>query len=129
MVLIQCRVYTHIPASLSPTAESAGTTCSVQDFSERFLRLAVDTSQPWLEEAGEGTRLFVTIHVPGRDEPFRLACNLHRLGEAYLVLALTAIYKDRRFQNMDLIDELDLKTTLLHHPETQRALAEEAAEG
>ncbi|MDF1551651.1 MAG: hypothetical protein P1P84_01250 [Deferrisomatales bacterium] len=123
------RVYTCLPASLSPEPDAVGTPCSVQDFSDRFLRLEVDASQGWLTAAREGDRLFLTIHVPGRPAPFLLAATLHRRGAAYLVLALTAIHKDRRFQKMDLLDELDLKTTLLHHPETQRSLAEEAALG
>ncbi len=123
------RVYTCLPASLSPEPDAEGTPCSVQDFSDRYLRLEVDASQGWLKTARAGDRLFLTIHVPRRSEPFLLAGTLHRLGSAYLVLALTAIHKDRRFQNMDLIDELDLKTTLLHHPETQRHLSEEASLG
>jgi hypothetical protein len=123
------RVYTCLPASLGPEPDAAGTPCSVQDFSDRYLRLEADATQGWLSTLREGERLFLTIHVPGRPEPFRLAATLHRRGSSYLVLALTAISKNRRFQQMDLMDELDLKTSLLHHPETQRSLAEATAQG
>ena len=121
------RVYTRIPATLSAELEGEGFPCSVQDFSERYLRIVVDGSQPWVEGVREGVKVVLTVHVPGRSEPFLLRGAVHRRGEAYLVVELAAIYKQKRFQNMDMIDELDLKTTLLHHPETQQSLAEEAA--
>lgn len=123
------RVYTRIPATVGPTAGSPGYPCSVQDFSDRYLRLEVDESQAWLRQVQPGAKLFLTIQVPGRPAPFVLGCAVHRRGEAYLVLSLAAILKDRRFQDLDMLDELDIKTSLLHHPETQQSLAEEAARG
>lgn len=113
------RIYTAIPAALGESPDGEPHPCTIRDFSERFVRVDLATDDSLRADLAEGRRLFLTVPLPHQDRAFVLRATVHRLGEAETVLALTGILKARRFENLDLVDELDLKTSLLHHPATQ----------
>lgn len=113
------RIYTAVPASLAEAPETDAHACTIRDFSERFLRVDLAAGDPFWEGLADGKRIFVTVGLPHQSRVLVLRAAVHRRDGDHAVLALTGILKDRRFETLDLIDELDLKTSLLHHPATQ----------
>jgi hypothetical protein len=116
------RVYTKIPATVAETQETEPHDCWIRDFSERFVRIQIRQSEEFLASLRDGDRVLLSIDLEHESRAFVVKGSVHRKGKDDLVLALSSILKEGRFQDLDLIDELDLKTTLLHHPETQRTI-------
>jgi len=116
------RVYTRIPAGLAQDPKGEKHPCTILDFSERYLRLELSPESSLRAQTGEGSRLFLFVDFQHRDQRVLLKGTAHRFTADGLVLGLQAIYKHQRFQNLDLLDELDLKTSLLHHPTTIKTL-------
>lgn len=112
------RIYTQIPSTVAVDVNGPRYVCSVLDFSERYLRLNMEDSPKFTESMREGTRLFVIIDGDGAGQAILLGGQVYRKRGPNVILALTHILKDRRLQRLDPIDELELKTRLLHHPKT-----------
>ncbi len=117
------RIPTRIPATLSVDRDEPGRPCAILDFSERYLRVAVDGEPP------PTPRAVIRIDLPDGSRSFVLRCKIHRSEENQVVLAVTGILKNRRFQPLEVVDELDFKTSLLHHPDTHRVLVGDGGEG
>jgi len=118
------RVYTHIPATVAVDVTGPRYKCQVVDFSERYLRLNMEDSPQFTETLREGSKIFVVIDGEGGAPTILLGGQLFRKRSTNCILALTHILKDKRFQRIDPIDELELKTRLLHHPKTLESKAE-----
>jgi hypothetical protein len=121
------RVHTRIPAVLAEDPKGEKYACSILDFSERHLRLELPPDSPLRGGTREGSRLFLIIDFQHRAQRVVLKAAAQRVTAEGLVVALQSIYKDKRFHTLDLIDELDLKTSLLHHPTTLKILHGEGA--
>ncbi len=110
------RIPTRIPATLSVDRDEPPRPCAILDFSERYLRVAVAGGP------APTRRAVIRIDLPDGSRSFVLRCKVHRTEGDQVVLAVTGILKNRRFQSLEVVDELDFKTSLLHHPDTHRVL-------
>jgi len=116
------RVYTSIPAVLAEEMDGERHRCTILDFSERFVRLGLESDSLLRGRVREGSRLLLLVEFRHRNQRVLLRGMTHRVTAEGMVLGLQSVYKNKRFQNLDLIEELDLKASLLHHPSTVRAL-------
>lgn len=112
------RIYTHIPATVAVDVNGPRYKCILLDFSERYIRLNMDDSQQFAASLREGSKLFVVIEGEPGSQAILLGGQVYRKRQFNCILALTHILKDKRLQRIDPIDELELKTRLLHHPKT-----------
>lgn len=112
------RIYTQIPATVAVDVNGPRFKCILLDFSERYIRLSMDESQQFCQSLREGSKLFVVIEGEPGSIAILLGGQVYRKRHFNCVLALTHILKDKRLQRIDPIDELELKTRLLHHPRT-----------
>lgn len=112
------RVYTHIPATVAVDVSGPRYQCTLLDFSERYLRLSMDASPKFAAGLREGTKIFVLIEGEQPSQTILLGGQIYRKRAVNCVIALTHILKDNRLQRIDPLDELELKTKLLHHPKT-----------
>ena len=112
------RVYTHIPATVAIDVAGPKYPCTLLDFSERYLRLSLEASPSFCQGLREGAKLFVVIEGDQPSQVILLGGQVYRKRELFCVLVLTHVLKDKRLQRLDPIDELELKTKLLHHPKT-----------
>lgn len=116
------RVSTRIPASLQLSAEGAEHPCLLEDFSERFARVRLRDKDALFEGLESGRRLLLHLDLPPSDSGTTLQAAVYRKVRGSVVLELRALLKDGRFSTLQLVDQLDLKARLLHHPETQSLL-------
>lgn len=112
------RVYTHIPATVAVDVSGPRYQCTLLDFSERYLRLSMDDSPKFAAGLRESAKIFVLIEGDQPSQTILLGGQVYRKRGANCVIALTHILKDNRLQRIDPLDELELKTKLLHHPKT-----------
>jgi hypothetical protein len=117
----QMRLRTHIPVTVkaSETAPDLGGT--LVDFSESSLRIRLNEgTDPLADRKG----LIATIDLsgsaaPGQAQRFVFAGKVLRRDDDCVVLGLTGRLKQNRFRDMELMDSLDLKASLLQHPATE----------
>ncbi len=112
----QMRVRTAIPVSLHLADEGPVFDCLLVDFTECSLKLRLDGAAGLI---GERRNLVVTIDLPAQGRKFVLAGRVLRRDGDFFVLSLSSRLKDTRFRDIELMDALDLKATLLQHPSTR----------
>lgn len=112
------RLYSKIPAVLS-IVEQDEQSCIIQDFSEKSFRISMLKGNKIPGNVIEGMKVTLTIKLENESDQIVLRCSVAKKNENYLVLFPTAIEKDKRFRDFDQMDELFVKTTLIHHPQSQ----------
>ncbi len=112
----QMRVRTAIPVSLQSADEAPPFTAMMVDFTESSLKLRLD---PSADPVAERKNLIITIDLPAHGRKFILGGRPLRRDGDYLVISLTSRFRDSRFRDIELMDALDLKATLLQHPSTR----------
>lgn len=112
----QVRVRCAVPVILQPSEEGPGFAATLIDFSESSLRLRLDQSADLLAERKQ---LIVTIALPQQDRKFVLCGRVLRREADDIVLSLSSRLREDRFRDIELLDALDLKSTLLQHPSTR----------
>lgn len=118
------RVYTQIPATVATDVNGPRFKCTLLDFSERYLRLNMEDLKLLASGLKEGSKLFVIIEGDNASSPILMGGQVYKKRDNNCILALTHVLKDKRLQRIDPIDELELKTRLLHHPKTLETKAE-----
>lgn len=115
------RVRTRVPLQLRTSPQDPARDCTLDDFSERFLRIRLPEGCP-TGELAPGRRLALRLDLEEQGRAFIFQANVFRLQKGTVVVELIAILREGRFVELRVVDELDLKATLLQHPETQRLL-------
>lgn len=123
------RVATRIPIALRASGDAEEHSALIQDFSERFLRIGWDGEGPPLDRLPPGERVAVALDLPDQRRRFLLQGTVFRRTRGSAVVELTGLHHNGRFAPLQLVDQLDLKATLLHHPETQRLLGDHSTGG
>lgn len=114
------RVNTHLPATLS--LRDGGTyACTLRDFAEQSVLLNLDESNEELDRLSEFRRLTLCFDLGTERQPkvFELDGNMYRNAGGRLVMKLQGIYKQGKLKDLDLVDILEIKASLLRHPATQ----------
>lgn len=118
------RVDTSIPVVMKVKGNEQELSCVLKDFSEKSFRLDFGTSK---FDLGKLNHTSVTIKVDDGKEfgekIYLLGGTITRTNEDSLVVKLEKIYRDDKFIDLHLIDLLEIKSSLLHHPETQKRLS------
>lgn len=115
------RVHTCIPLVFRTSPQSAPQPCTLEDFSERFLRIRPPEGAP-SEDLTPGRRLALRLDLEAQGRTFVLQAAVFRHTKGAVVVELQGIFKEGRFVELHVVDQLDLKAALLQHPETQRLL-------
>lgn len=117
------RVSTRIPLALRSPGDEAPIACTMEDFSERFVRVRLAESGADAEKRlSSGARLLFTLNLADRGKPFVLQGVVRRKTRSTVVIELKALLKEGRFADFQLVDQLAFKAALLDHPATQAAL-------
>jgi len=120
------RVNTRLPATLS--LRDGGTyACTLRDFAEQSVQLNLDESNEELDRLTEFRRLTLCFDLGSERQPkcFELDGSMYRKSGGRLVMKLQGIYKGGKLKNLDLVDILDIKASLLRHPTTQAVVQED----
>lgn len=112
----QMRVRTAIPVTLQSSDDMPPVTAMMVDFTETSLKLRLG---PSTDPVAERKNLIITIDLPAHGRKFIFGGRPLRSDGDYLVLSLTSRFRDSRFRDIELMDALDLKATLLQHPSTR----------
>ncbi len=119
------RVNTRLPATLS--LRDGGTyACTLRDFAEQSVQLNLDETSEELDRLSEFRRLTLRFDLGTEHQPkvFELDGCMYRNTGGRLVMKLQGIYKEGKLKDLDLVDILDIKASLLRHPASQAASQE-----
>lgn len=113
------RLNTRLPATLS-VRDGNSYACTLLDFAEQSMQLQLDESDAELEALTEFRRLTLRVDLGSEMQPnvFELGGSLYRKNGDSMVMRLQGIYKNQKLENLDLVDILDIKSSLLKHPAT-----------
>ena len=116
----QARIGTHIPAFVKTAGRAVGQEGALLDFTDLEIKVQLDKgTRPF----APFDRLIVTIDlsgVAGKGQPqqFTFMGKVVRRDRESLVLELVSRLKQNGFCNIELMDRIDLKASLLQHPAT-----------
>jgi len=111
------RIRTNLPVTVAVSGCHDPFTACLVDFSEYSLRMRC--GQDLLTLAGLGSRkIYVRLEIPTTGRHFDLQGRLVRCGDEDLVLGLTHLRVGEEFEEIGLLSALDIKASLLQHPET-----------
>lgn len=112
----QMRVRTAIPVTLQTADDAPPCTAMMVDFTESSMKFRLGREAG---EVAERRNLIVTIDLPAHGRKFILGGRTVRRDGDTLVISLVSRFRDARFRDIELMDALDLKATLLQHPSTR----------
>lgn len=116
----QCRVKTQIPVLLQLSEDSVPYPCQLIDFSESSLKIHFGGAESAaLARITDRKQVIVTIELPQQQRSFVLLGKVVRKGEDFIVTSLSGLIEGGRFKELELLDALDLKATLLQYPQTR----------
>jgi len=120
------RLQTTLPATLT-IRDGETHECTLMDFSEESVQLKFETVSADLMALTEYRHLTLNFSVAtdSRNKLYSLDGVMFRKTDASLVMKLLGIYKNGKLEALGLVDILDIKASLLQHPETQKALQSE----
>jgi hypothetical protein len=121
------RIPTSIQALLTRNPDVLSHRCVIQDSSENRMRVGFDTDNPPKEPIRKGDRVVLTIPSSHPHKELTYSATVCRKETDYIVLMLTGVHKNGIVRSLELIDELEFKTLLLNHSETQRSLVSRKA--
>ena len=116
------RLQTNLPAKLT-IKDGGAYDCTLIDFSEESVQLQFKETNVELDALTEFRHITLTINtsVGHQSKEFVLDGVMFRKTGASLVMKLHGIYKDGNLETLGLVDILDIKASLLHHPDTTGA--------
>jgi len=118
------RLQTSIPAILS-MGEAGSHNCALVDFSEGSVQLHFEDSNASLKALTKSHQLILKIDVgiDGQHKVYVVEGRMYRKTDTSLVMKLKGIYKGGDLpEPIGLVDILEIKASLLRHPETQKLL-------
>ncbi len=114
------RLATQLPAVLQTAPEAERQPCTLEDFSERFVRVRLESRGQGQAAWVEGKRVILSVHIDPGPGSVVLQAVIFRRRKDGLVLELKTVLRDGRFTEFHLVDQLELKSAFLHHPSTSR---------
>ena len=113
----------------SPIKNSSGITCTVIDCSEQYVGLQLSQLLPRqnIQSLTEGKSVRVLLPIPSLNKTFDLKGNIcaARVKNNMVVVELQAIRKDNTYKDLELVDKLDLRSSLIQNSNEMRALSAE----
>ncbi len=114
------RIDTNIPGRVQKSKDKTWHDCQIIDFSDKFVRLALEVKKYRMESFVMGIDIVLDVDPDASDKSLVVHGSIHRKRKNYIVISYKSIMKSGRFQPVDVLDELYIKSTLLGHPETDR---------
>ena len=113
----------------SPMKNASGVSCTVIDCSEQYvgLQLSKELPQQDTRSLAEGKSVRVLLPIPSLNKTFDLKGKIcaYRAKNNMVVVELQAIQKDNTYQDLELVDKLDLRSSLIQNSNKMRALSAE----
>jgi hypothetical protein len=119
------RIYTNIPTNLAEARESEAHLCKILDYSEGYMRVGLDRSDPLWTKLSKGSPIFVSLDLPHKSCAIMMQAMVLRIQGDQIILKLTSILRGRQFKELDFIDKLELKASLIEHTATQKLSSSE----
>lgn len=114
------RFRTWIPAILSLAGNNNSARCHLFDFSDECAQIRFDEGNTLPGNITDDTEAVITFQLDDTSPSITIKGSVLRKSHDAIVITLDQILKDERFTNLDMIDLLAIKSSLLQHPETQQ---------
>jgi len=116
------RLHTQIPVSAHFAQDDDPCPCTLLDFAEDSVKLRLQGNPRLGHPLNAGQGLILTMGIGDQPKTFVLRGKVLRHDEPTVVVTLDGILKGSHFVNVDLLDMLDIKASLLEYSATRRSL-------
>ncbi len=113
------RIKTSIPVNIYLNEEGEPFPCLLVDFTESSFKLCIEGQEALARQLARRRSVIVAIDLPAQMRSFILKGRVLRRDEGHVVLSLKSRLVGQQFEDMDLMGAIDLKASLLQHPETR----------
>ncbi|HHH35260.1 MAG TPA: PilZ domain-containing protein [Gammaproteobacteria bacterium] len=113
------RIKTSIPVNVYLSEEGEAFPCMLVDFTESSFKVCLEGQAALARQLGRRRSVIVAIDLPAQMRSFILKGRVLRRDESHVVLSLKSRLVGDQFEDMDLMAAIDLKASLLQHPETR----------
>ena len=114
----QRRLTTRIPVSLYLNMEGKPYDCLLVDFSECSFKIQIDRHPVLATFLAKKKSIIVSLDLPAQMRTFIVKGRVLRQADDHVVISLVSRLVDGNFEHLDLLGAIDLKASLLQHPET-----------
>lgn len=114
-----CRIRTNVPVRLYLSEEGEAHQCLLVDFTESSFKLRVDMLPELMPQLNLKRTVIVALDLPAQMRSFILKGRILRKDEEHVVVSLKSRLVGQQFEDIDLLGAIDLKASLLQHPETR----------
>lgn len=114
------RLQINLPISLKLSEDELAYPCTLEEYAENSVRIAFSDEEPFASLINEGASIYFTIDMRNRLKKYMLIGTVQKRSPDKAVIRLNKIYRDHNYQDFNLLDALDIKASLLQHPETNQ---------
>lgn len=114
------RLQVNLPVSLKLSEHELAYTCTLEEYAENSVRISFSDEEPFASQINEGATIYFTIDMRNRLKKYMLMGTVQKRSPDRAVIRLSGIYRDHNYQDFNLLDALDIKASLLQHPETSQ---------
>ncbi len=108
------RVAAALWADLYHARETPPFRCVLRDFSENSLRLGVSADGPHMPALTPGGRVVVEFDFGSLDTTYRIRGKVMRGEDDFCVVRVEQLYRDGDFEQIRMMDAIEIKTRLLN---------------
>jgi len=114
------RIDTEIPTQLFISKDDEGQFCLIQDFSEKFIRIQIEEKHKrLLQSIAPGRKVVLKVNPESKKGNLMLQGQVFRVRKNNVIISLETLLKKGRFQPMDALDEIYVKSIMIEHPNTK----------
>lgn len=93
----------------------------IQDFPERFIRLEFsEDNEKTIHTLTAGSKVYLKVLLEQDDKNIIFQAKIFRTRKCFVIIVLHNIMKGGRFQDIDHLDEIYIKSTMVGHSSTKR---------
>jgi len=113
------RIKTRLPIQLQTSEDGKAYPCLLSDYSELHAQIKFGTESSLLKQLKEKQTIIITLKLEQSHRTFVIAASVMRKQQSSIVINMEKTFQNGKFVPFELIDALDIKASLLQHPDTE----------
>lgn len=113
------RIKTHLPIKIQLSVEEPFHSCLLADYSELHAQIEIGDNPELLKQLKPQRNIIISMKLEHSHRTFVIAAEVMRTQNSNIIIIMQQILNNGRFEPFELMDALDVKASLLQHPETE----------
>jgi hypothetical protein len=113
------RIKTRLPLKLQLSIEEPFHTCLLMDYSELHAQVEIGNNPQLLDQLKPQRRIIISMKLEHSRRTFVISAEVVRKQNSTIIIVMQQILNNGHFEPFELMDALDVKASLLQHPDTE----------